>query len=105
MMVMSAKALDSLFASSFKLGGDTSVAIGPVGIGAKSNVTADFISFSKTKGIYAGINLEGSVMDVRDSLNDAYYGKDVSPLDIIIKKEVSSKGADELLKTLKKAVK
>jgi len=73
MMAMSQKAIDSLFASSFKLGGDTSIALGPVGIGAKGNITADFISFAKSKGIYAGINLEGSVVDVRDSLNKAYY--------------------------------
>ncbi len=104
MMVMSQKAIDSLYASSFKLGGDTSVALGPVGAGAKANITTDFISFAKTKGIYAGLNLEGSVVDVRDSLNKAYYGKDVRPVDIV-KKEVSNKGSEELRETLKKAVK
>jgi len=49
MMAMSQKAIDSLFASSFKLGGDTSIALGPVGAGAKGNITADFISFAKSK--------------------------------------------------------
>jgi lipid-binding SYLF domain-containing protein len=102
MMVMSRKAVDSLLSSSFKLGGDTSIAVGPAGEGAKSNVTADFISFSKTKGIYAGINLEGSVVKVRDDFNGAYYGKKVRPADIIIKKDVTAKGSDELLSTLKK---
>jgi len=42
-------------------------ALGPVGGGAKKNITADFISFAKSKGLYAGINLEGSVVNVRDS--------------------------------------
>lgn len=105
MMAMSQKAIDSLLASSFKLGGDTSVALGPVGIGAKGNVTADFISFAKSKGIYAGLNLEGSMVDVRDSLNKAYYGTAVSPVDIIIKKNVSNKGSDELRDTIKKEAK
>jgi lipid-binding SYLF domain-containing protein len=105
MMAMSQKAIDSLFASSFELGGDTSIALGPVGIGAKGNVTADFISFAISKGIYAGINLEGSVVDVRDSLNNAYYGRAVRPVDIIAKKEVSNKGSEKLLEELKKAVK
>lgn len=102
-MAMSDKAIDSLMASSVKLGGDTSIALGPVGAGAKGNVTADFISFAKSKGLYAGLNLEGSAVDVRDSLNKAYYGKDVRPVDIIIKKDVSNKGAAALRAEVKKA--
>ncbi len=105
MMAMSQKAIDSLFSSSFKLGGDTSIALGPVGAGAKGNITADFISFAKTKGLYAGLNLEGSVVDVRDSLNRAYYGKEVSPVDIVVKKEVNNEGSAELRATVKKAIK
>ena len=105
MMAMSQKAIDSLFASSFKLGADTSIAVGPVGGGAKGNVTADFISFAKSKGLYAGLNLEGSVVDVRDSLNKAYYGKNVSPVEIIAKKEAINKGSAALRETLKKAIK
>jgi len=101
-MAMSQKAIDSLLASSFKFGGDTSVALGPVGTGAKGNVTADFISFAKSKGLYAGINFEGSVVDVRESLNREYYGKEVSPVDIIIKKEVSNEGSEELRAALQK---
>lgn len=101
MMVMSQKAIDSLYASSFKLGGDTSVALGPMGIGANANVTADFISFAKAKGLYAGVNLEGSVVDVRDGLNRAYYGKSATPMDIIVKKDVDNMGSRELLTTLK----
>ncbi len=80
MLAMNQKALDSLLSSSVKLGGDVSVAIGPIGGGAKGamtvpEVTADFVSFTKTKGLYAGLNLEGSVLEVRDGLNGAYYGK------------------------------
>ena len=100
-MAMSQKAIDSLLASSFKLGGDTSIALGPVGAGAKGNVTADFISFAKSKGIYAGISLEGAVVDVRDSLNKEYYGKEVRPADIIVKHEVSNKGSEPLRAALR----
>jgi lipid-binding SYLF domain-containing protein len=105
MMAMSQKAIDSLFASSFKLGADTSITLGPVGAGAKGNITADFISFAKSKGLYAGLNLEGSVVDVRDSLNRAYYGKEVRPVEIVVEKKVSNKESSELRTTLKKAVK
>ncbi len=102
-MAMSQKAIDSLLSSSFKFGADASVAVGPVGGGAKENITADFISFAKSKGLYAGINLEGAVVNVRDSLNSAYYGRSASPLDIIVKKEVSNAGSNELRDALKKA--
>jgi lipid-binding SYLF domain-containing protein len=105
MMAMSQKAIDSLYASSFKLGGDTSIALGPVGAGAKSNVTVDFFSFAKSKGLYAGLNLEGSVVSVRDSLNKGYYGKEVRPTDIIVKKAVSNKGSAQLRADLKKSTK
>jgi SH3 domain-containing YSC84-like protein 1 len=103
MMVMTQKALDTLYVSSFKLGADTSVAVGPVGAGAKGDITADFISFAKSKGLYAGLNFEGSVIDVRDGLNNVYYGKAVRPIDIMVKNEVGNKGSAGLREVLKNA--
>ncbi len=96
MMVRTQKAVDALFTSSFKLGGDTSIAVGPVGAGAKSNIVADIFSFSRTKGAYAGVSLEGSVISTRDKWNEAYYGKAVSPVDIIVKRSVSNAGSKAL---------
>jgi len=104
-LAMTQKAVDSLYTTSVKLGGDTSVAAGPYGVGAKANVTADFIAFSISKGAYAGLNLEGSVVGVRDSLNKAYYGKDVTPVQIIVEKKASNKGSAQLRADLKKAAK
>jgi len=103
LLVMSQKGVDSLLTSKFKLGGDTSIALGPVGTGAKADISADFISFAKSKGLYAGLNLDGSYLDVRDSLNKAYYGKEATPADIIVKHSVSNKGAVPLREELKKA--
>jgi len=108
MLAMTQKAIDSLLSSSFKLGGDASIAIGPVGAGAKAgadipSVTGDFLSFTKSKGLYAGLNLEGAVVGVRDSLNQAYYGKAVRPADIIVSHAVSNRGADELRAALRRA--
>ena len=103
LLVMSQKGVDSLLTSKFKLGGDTSIALGPVGAGAKADVTADFISFAKSKGLYAGLNLDGSYIDVREGLNKAYYGKEATPVDIFVKKSVSNKGADPLREELKKS--
>ncbi len=108
MLAMTQKAVDSLLSSSFKLGADASIALGPVGAGAKAgadipSVTADFLSFTKSKGLYAGLNLEGAVVAVRGGLNSAYCGKDVRPADIIVKNDCSNRGSDELQRTLKKA--
>jgi len=103
LLVMSQKGMDSLLTSKFKLGGDASIALGPVGGGAKADVTTDFLSFAKSKGLYAGLNLDGSYIDVRESLNKAYYDKAVTPADIIVKHSVSNKGAVQLREELKKA--
>ena len=71
MVVMTEKGLNSLLSSSFKVGGDASVAAGPVGAGAKSTVTADLISFSRAKGVYGGVNLDGTVVHSNVRWNDA----------------------------------
>ena len=106
MLAMTQKAIDSLLSSSFKFGGEVSVALGPVGGGAKAsadipNVTADFLTFAKAKGLYAGLNLEGAVVAVRDSLNSAYYGKPVRPIDIVVKHDVRNSMSAELREALK----
>lgn len=103
MMVRTQKAVDKLFTSSFKLGGDTSVAVGPVGSGVKSNIVADILSFSRTKGAYAGVSLEGSVIKTKDKWNEAYYGKAVNPEDIVVKHSVSNPGSKNLLSIVAKA--
>jgi lipid-binding SYLF domain-containing protein len=95
-LVNSQKGIDRLLTSSLKLGGDASIAAGPVGIGQAANVTADFVSYAKSKGAFIGMSVEGSVLDVRDSLNHAYYGRPVTPVDILIKHAVGNPHADAL---------
>ncbi len=103
MMVRTQKAVDKLLTSSFKLGGDTSIAVGPVGGGAKSDVMADIFSFSQSKGAFAGIALDGAVISTKDKWNTAYYGKAVTPVDILVKRSVSNPGSKELRETVDKA--
>ncbi|MCC7040291.1 MAG: lipid-binding SYLF domain-containing protein [Burkholderiales bacterium] len=96
-LVMTEKGMNSLMASTFKFGGEASVAAGPVGAGAKSDVTADLIAFSRSKGVYGGLNLDGTVVSSNDDWNKAFFGKPALPPDILIKGTVSNKGADKLL--------
>jgi SH3 domain-containing YSC84-like protein 1 len=93
LVAMTERGVNSLLSNSVKLGADVGIAVGPVGAGAEAstaNLSADIISFSRSKGLYGGISLEGSVIAVRGSLNMAYYGKEVSPSDILIARVVSS---------------
>jgi lipid-binding SYLF domain-containing protein len=107
MVAMSQKAINTLLSSSVKLGGDVSIAVGPLGGGAKGSlgvpeVTTDIVSFARTKGLYAGLNLEGSLLVVRTGLNEVYYGAGTMPIDIVIAKKAVNPGADELRAALEK---
>jgi lipid-binding SYLF domain-containing protein len=97
-LVMTDKGMNTLLAPSVKLGGDASVAAGPVGAGAKSDVVADFITFSRAKGVYGGLNLDGSVITPSNDWNELYYQK--KPLlapDILVRMSAHNKGADKLI--------
>jgi lipid-binding SYLF domain-containing protein len=104
-LVMTEKGMNSMLAANFKIGGDASVAAGPVGAGAKSDVTADLLAFSRAKGVYGGVNLDGTLVNLSDDWNRAYYGKPVQPVDILIRGSVHSKGADKLLGDVARAAK
>lgn len=103
-LVMTEKGMNSLLATSVKLGGDASVAAGPIGAGANSDVTTDFVAFSRSKGVYGGLNLEGSVIDVADNWNRAYYGMAVTPPDILVRGSAHNAQADRLAAELGRAV-
>ncbi len=104
--VRTQRGLESLYGTSFKLGGDCSIAAGPVGVGAAGKgITADLVSFSRAQGAYAGISLDGSMVKVNNDYNKDYYGKAVRPVDIFVKKDVSNPGSANLRKALKKAEK
>ena len=96
-LVMTDKGMNSLLASTFKLGGDASIAVGPVGSGAKSDLMADLIAFSRSKGVYGGLNLDGTIVSTNDDWNKAYFGKPVLPPDILVRATVGNKGAAALL--------
>ena len=103
-LVMTEKGLNSLLAPSVKLGGDASVAAGPIGAGAKSDVVADFVSFSRAKGLYGGLNLDGTVIAISNEWNEAYYNKKgILPPDIIVRMTARNKGGDKLVTDVTRA--
>ena len=105
LLVNTQKGLDSLLSTKVKLGGDASVAVGPKGTGQGATFTEDFISYSKAKGAYANMSLNGQVIAVRESLNNAFYGKPASPVDILVKQTLSNPAAAPLQTALKSLAK
>ena len=88
LLINTQKAVDSLLANKIKFGVDGSVAIGPKGSGADTSPTADFVTFSRAKGLFAGVSFDGASVRTKDEYNSAYYGGDVRPSDIIIAQKV-----------------
>src|SRR5689334_13277721 len=103
-VVMTDKGLNSLMSTTFKVGGDASIAAGPVGAGAKSTVTADLVSFTRSKGVYGGVNLDGTVVHANTKWNGEFFGtaKEVLPPDILIRKTYKSAKAAPLLAAVSK---
>ena len=81
MLIMTDNGLTSLLKTQAKFGGDISIAVGPVGSGVAREVTADIVSFSRSKGIYGGLNLDGTLVKVSEERNHKYYGRHASPTD------------------------
>ena len=102
-LVMTEKGVNSLLADSVKIGGDASIAAGPVGAGAKADITTDFIAFSRAKGLYGGLNLDGTVISVANAWNESYYGRGVLPPDILLRASVHNMQADRLAAALERA--
>lgn len=102
-LATSEKGLTSLLSTSMKFGADASVAVGPVGMGAagaSAGLSADLVAYSRGKGLYLGFSVDGAVVDVRETLNGAYYGQALSPLEILLRGQASSPHAQPLIETL-----
>lgn len=87
LLVMNPKGAESLLYSKVKLGADASAAAGPKGRTAEGAtdivMNAEILSYSRNKGLFAGISLEGSTLRSDGSANEKLYGKRVSAKEII----------------------
>lgn len=82
LLVMSRKGMNGLLTSKFTLGGEASVAGGPVGRDATAQtdatMRADILSWSRSRGVFAGISLQGGTLRPDDSANEGLYGQKVT---------------------------
>src|SRR5580700_10744428 len=87
LLVMNDSGANSVLSSKVKLGADASVAAGPVGRDASAEtdivMKAEILSYSRARGVFAGVSLEGSTMRSADGANKALYGKELSAKQIV----------------------
>ena len=91
-LLMTDAAVELMFSNSgnFQLGADIGVAVGPLGraveadIGAAPGTVAPIYTYSLSKGLYAGVSLDGKVIVVRDRVNEKFYGRDVTGMEFLL---------------------
>jgi len=101
LLLMSPRSAKSILNSKVKLGGDLSAAAGPVGrnASAETDVTmrAEILSYSRARGLFAGISLAGSTLRADNDANKSLYGKELSAQDIVFKGAVAAPASAKLL--------
>ena len=105
LLVMNDRGASGILASKVKLGADASVAAGPVGRDAAADtdatLRAEILSYSRARGLFAGISLEGSTIRPDNGDNRQVYGKNIPAKDIVLAGTVPvPPAAEELISTL-----
>ncbi|MGA8541711.1 MAG: lipid-binding SYLF domain-containing protein [Terriglobales bacterium] len=108
LLVMNDSGAKSVLSSKVKLGGDASIAAGPVGRDAAAAtdivLKAEILSYSRAQGLFAGVSLEGSTLRSDDGANKALYGQELSAREIVREGKVTPPAsATRLLSILTKA--
>ncbi len=93
LLLMNERAASSILTSKVKLGGDASAAAGPVGrrASAETDATmrAEVLSYSRARGLFAGVSLTGSTLRADNNANRSLYRKDLSAQDIVLNGKIA----------------
>jgi SH3 domain-containing YSC84-like protein 1 len=107
MLVMNDKGLQQLLSSKFELTGEGSVAAGPVGrhasAGTDWKMTTEVLTYSRSKGVFAGLTLEGAVVEQDNDSTTAIYGKHMEFRHILSGKVATPKSAEAFMKAVAEA--
>lgn len=108
LIVMTGRGLQAILDDQVQIGGEVSGAVGPYGSGAEAatttNLDADIIAYSIAKGAFVGVNIEGTALVPRESMNADYYGHPATPSQIVLEGTVGNPQADSLRALLQKLV-
>ena len=107
LLIMNPKGIDSLLRNNFTLGADASVAAGPVGRTAEAatdaQMRAEILSYSRSRGIFAGLSLEGASLKPDEKANYGVYGESIDPRDLLLRNKYAvPKAAKPLIDELEK---
>ncbi|PWT84612.1 MAG: hypothetical protein C5B56_15320 [Proteobacteria bacterium] len=104
LLIMNEKGAKSVLSSKVKLGGDASVAAGPVGRTASAEtdaaMNAEILSYSRSKGAFAGVSLEGSTIRADNDANKSLYGKKVDAKTVVLEQKAEVPDAAKPLLTV-----
>jgi lipid-binding SYLF domain-containing protein len=93
LLVMNDRGAQSILSSKVKLGADASASAGPKGRDASADtdayLRAEILSYSRSRGLFAGISLEGSTLRPDDDANEQVYGRKITSRDIVLGKDVA----------------
>ena len=108
LLLMTSSSASSILSSKVKLGGDASAAAGPVGRSASAEtdaaMKAEILSYSRARGAFAGVSLEGSTLRPDNDANKDLYGKKIEAKEIVLDGAVKAPAsASALISTLDKA--
>ncbi len=108
LLVVNPKGVESLLKSKVKLGGDASAAIGPKGRDAEAATDvlmhAEILTYSRARGLFAGVSLEGSTLRQDNSANHKLYGREITAREIVRDHKVSTPAAGQpMVSALQKA--
>ncbi|MBN9559240.1 MAG: lipid-binding SYLF domain-containing protein [Alphaproteobacteria bacterium] len=104
MMILTDKGMAAVMDSQFKFGADASIAVVSLGAGVEAATTtalgADIVVAAESRGLFAGVALQGSVMRTKTDYNQAYYGQPLAARQIVMLMQARNPGADPLREML-----
>jgi lipid-binding SYLF domain-containing protein len=106
MLIMNSRGMDRLLSSKFTLGGEATVAAGPVGRDAQAQtdatMRAEILSWSRTRGVFGGIALQGATLRDDREVDEILYGASVNRREVLKGNTAAPKAAEELIGALNK---
>ena len=103
-IVLTDNGLQALLNSQFKFGADASVAFATIGGGVNGDTTAalraDIVAFAQSRGLFAGVSLEGTLISQRNDWNQSYYGQAFGAQQIVLSNQGQNQGAEPLKEML-----
>ena len=103
-LVLTERGFQAILDSQFKIGADASIAVATIGAGLEGDTTtalrADIVAFAKSRGLFAGVSLQGSIISSKSDWNQSYYGRSLAATQIVNQGAGNNPGAAPLREVL-----